>query len=668
MLIKTIKTTCPLDCWDQCAMLVEVEKGRLLSISPDPEQKITGKYLCRKGRQNLARLNHPDRLRYPLLKKNGSFKRIGWNEALQAMACHLSDALARFGPLSLLHYHDGGYGGLLKNLESRFFSALGGCTEHRGSLCWAAGLAAQRYDFGEVYSHPHEDLANARLIIIWGRNPAHTQPHLLPFIRQAQKKGARVILIDPLRTATAALADEYIRVKPGSDGALALGMAAMIIEKGLLDRDFIATASSGFERYRTMAAAFSLNKTASLTGLAPEVIENLAVDYATAKPAALVIGIGLQRHSNGGNTVRAVDALAALTGNIGVRGGGASYANFQISRLVDDSFLNGEDLQPIRRRYPKPGLAKAISEFSDPPVDFLYISRANPLTQVGDSDGLRRAFKRVPFVVTAEHFMTDTANASDLVLPATAFLETEDLFYNSMSHQYLVYSAKCIEPPAECRPEYVYLRDLALLLDKEGFPAPEPDRLLARAIEPLTNKTGVTLEEIRENSPYLLPGGNDIPWAGRVFETADGRYNFYSPTAENDGVGGLPVYREPVELGDKKLRREGYCYWFVTPHHRDSIHSSHRLPDGEVTPKAYLHPRTAEQEGLKGGEKITVWSKRGCLQAVATVSDRVPPDAVVVYEGWWYESGAAVNKLTPARTTDMGCQAAFYDCLCRIEK
>lgn len=603
-----------------------------------------------------------------MLKKNGSFKRIDWDEALQMMAHRLSESLARFGPLSLLHYHDGGYGGLLKNLESRFFSCLGGCTEHRGSLCWAAGLAAQRYDFGAVYSHPHEDLANARMIIIWGRNPAYTQPHLLPFIRKAQKKGTRVILIDPLRTATAAMADEYIRIRPGSDGTLALGMAAVIIEKELFDRDFIDAASSGFERFKDLSSSFTVGKTASLTGLAPEVIEKLAVDYASAKPAALVIGIGLQRHSNGGNTIRAVDALAALTGNIGVPGGGASYANFQISRLIDDSFLKGEELQQIRRRYPKPGLAEAIFELNDPPIEFLYISRGNPLTQVGDSNRLRGAFERVPFVVTAEHFMTDTAEASDLVLPVTAFLETEDLFYNSMSHQYLVYSTKCIEPPDECRPEYVYLHNLALLLDKEGFPAPEPDRLLARAIKPLTIKTGVTLEEIRENSPCMLPGGNDIPWANRVFETADGKYNFYSAAAENDGVGGLPVYREPFELGDDKLRREGYCYWFVTPHPRDSIHSSHRLPDADLLPEAYLHPRTAEKEGLRGGEKITVFSRRGHLQAAAAVSTRVPPDTVMVYEGWWHQSGAAVNNLTPGRTTDMGCQAAFYDCLCRIEK
>ncbi|MCJ7806873.1 MAG: molybdopterin-dependent oxidoreductase, partial [Clostridia bacterium] len=172
--MKQYRTACPLDCCDQCALLVTEEKGKILSIGPDPAQLVTGNMICKKGRQHLDRLNHPDRLRYPLLKNGGSFKQISWTEALQLIAAKITAALTKHGPLSLLHFHDGGYGGLLKNIESRFFSALGGCTTHKGSLCWGAGLAAQKYDFGSVIAHPFEDLVNSRLVIIWGRNPAHT--------------------------------------------------------------------------------------------------------------------------------------------------------------------------------------------------------------------------------------------------------------------------------------------------------------------------------------------------------------------------------------------------------------------------------------------------------------------------------------------------------------
>lgn len=662
------RTACPLDCIDQCALLVTEESGRVLSIEADSSQPITGKSICQKGKRHLERLNHPDRLLYPMLKVNGSFKRIGWPEALQLMADKISAALKMHGPLSLLHFYDGGYGGLLKNIEARFFSALGGCTTHRGSLCWGAGLAAQQYDFGTVLSHPHEDLPGARLIIIWGRNPAHTSIHLLPFIRRAREKGANVILIDPLKTATAALADQYIRVRPGSDGALALSMAHVLIERNMFDHHFIEKHSSGFEKFSVMCRQYSPEVVAEYTGLTVNEIINLALAYGESRPAAILIGIGLQRHSNGCNTVRAIDALAALSGNVGVAGGGASYANFRINPYLDNAFLSGADLNPQRRFYAKPQLATALKGLVDPPVQFLYISRANPLVQVGDINALHRAMATVPFIVTAEHFMTDTAQLSDLVLPCSNFLEAEDLYFNSMSHQYLVYGAKVIEPPAECRPEYEYLADLAELLSIDGYPRLSPPQLIARAIKPLTDAYGLSIEEIKAKTPCLFPGAHSIPWEKGLFATADGKYNFYSTEAERDGGDSLPLYRPPKELSDQVLRDQGYSYWLATPHAAGSIHSTHRLPDDRAKPAAYISRQTAIREKLAGGEMVTVASKRGAIRVKVEINDNVPPETVLVYQGWWHASGAAVNKLTSDRLTDLGCQAAYYDCLCRIEK
>ena len=212
-----------------------------------------------------------------------------------------------------------------------------------------------------------------------------------------------------------------------------------------------------------------------------------------------------------------------------------------------------------------------------------------------------------------------------------------------------------------------YLKELADLLGLKGYPDPLPDKILTRALKPLTEATGITLEEIKEKAPLLMPGGNNIPWVERVFETADRKYNFFSASAERDGGDGLPCYREPLEISNRLLRDEGYTYWFVTPHSRDSIHSMHRLPDGKALPTAYLHPQTAEKEGLVGGERIGVSSKRGSIEVEAVISDQVPPDTVMVYQGWWHASGAAVNNLTSDRITDFGYQAAYYDCLCRID-
>jgi anaerobic selenocysteine-containing dehydrogenase len=666
--VNIYRTACPLDCWDQCALLVTEESGRVLSIEPDSTQPITGKSICQKGRRHLERLNHPDRLLYPLLKRNGTFERIGWPEALQLMATKISTAIKNHGPLSLLHFYDGGYGGLLKNIEARFFSALGGCTAHRGSLCWGAGLAAQKYDFGAVLSHQHEDLLNANLILIWGRNPAYTSIHLLPFLRRAQEKGARLIVIDPLRTASAALADQYIRVRPGSDGALALGMAHVLIERNMIDQHFVEKRSSGFERFAAMCREYNPEVVAEYTGLSSAEIVNLALAYGESRPAAILIGIGLQRHSNGCNTVRAIDALAALSGNVGVAGGGAGYANFRISPHIDHSFLSGDDLNPQRRFYAKPQLAAALSGLVDPPVEFLYISRANPLVQVGDSNTLRRAMAKVPFIVTAEHFMTDTAQLSDLVLPCSNFLEAEDLYFNSMSHQYLVYGAKVIEPPGECRPEYEYLADLAGLLSADGYPRLSPPQLIARAIKPLTDTYGLTIEELKAKTPYLFPDAHSIPWEDGLFATAGGKFNFYSVEAERDGGDGLPLYRTPRELSDQVLRDQGYIYWLATPHAAGSIHSTHRLPGDKAKPVAYICRQTADRENLVGGEIVTVASKRGAIRVKVAINDNVSPDTVLVYQGWWHSSGAAVNNLTPDRLTDLGDQAAYYDCLCRIEK
>ncbi len=666
--MKVIKTTCPLDCWDQCALLVRKDGDVIVSIEPDPDQHVTGNKICSKGRKHLQRLTHPDRLLTPLLKSGGSFKPVSWKEALEVIAERISATLERDGPLGLMHYYDGGYTGLLKNIESRFFSALGGCTTHKGSLCWGAGLAAQKYDFGALISHPPEDLVNSSMIIIWGRNPASNSIHFLPFIRRARENGAEVILIDPVRTATAEICDEHIRVKPGSDGALALGLARYMISENLIDRQFVEKHCSGFERFMEMCEPYTPEKVAGLTGLSPGIIGELATRYATAKPAALLIGIGLQRHSNGGNTVRAIDALAALSGNIGKPGGGANYVNFQVSHYIDHGFLSGSDFNPQRRFYPKPQLAAALEQLTDPPVGFLYISRSNPLVQVGDSGALNKAFKKVTFKVTADHFMTDTAAASDLVLPCTTFLEEEDFYFNSMSHQYVNYGFRVADPPGRCRSEFDYLQELAVLLGIKDFPAANAEEIIARAIKPLSEFTGMSLQKLKDNTPILFEEFGEIPWADGVFKTADRRFNFYSKEAESDGADGTALYHPPLEISDQTLWHEGYKYWFVTPHPRDSIHSTHRLPSDGQLPKVYLNPQTAKYEDIAGGDQVRVSSARGSIEAKAEITDRVGPDTVMVYQGWWLGSGAAVNSLTSNRLTDIGNQAAYYDCLCRITK
>lgn len=665
--MKYFTSACPLNCWDQCAFQVWVENDAISKITPHPAQAVTGHFICPKGKEHLARINRPDRLLYPLIRTAAGFKRISWPEAIATAALEIQKALDRFGPLSLLHYYDGGFGGVLKKIEARFFSALGGCTTHRGSLCWGAGLAAQTYDFGAVLSHSLADLLNSRLIIIWGRNPAATARHQLSFISRAKKNGAKIILIDPLTTATTALADEHIPIRPGTDGALALGLARRIIKEGLADQTFINRCCSGFEPFRELTAEYPPEKAAEITGLSSGRIIDLARQYATAKPAAILLGYGLQRYSNSGNAIRAIDALGALTGNIGRPGGGVNYANFQVSSYIDHPFLDGADLSPQRRYYPKPKLGQALGALTDPPVQVAYISRSNPVVQVGNSGSVREALARIPFKIVSDMFMTDTAAAADLILPCSYFLEEEDLYYSSMNHCYLTYGPKIAAPPGECRHEYAALQQLAKQLGAHSFPSESTETLLRRIIRPLTRDQGVTLEQLKK-APLLLPGLEDVPWSAGPFATADGKFNFYAADAAKEGLSALPVYFPPEEIGSRELRDRGFRYWFATPHPADSIHSSHRLPGGSAEPLAYLHPDTGFQEAVRSGELIKISSPRGAITIKAQLDTKVPPGCVLVYEGWWSSSGASVNSLTPDRLTDMGLQAAFYDCLCKIEK
>ena len=666
---KEHSTACPLDCWDQCSFKVISEDDRVVAIEPDQRQNVTGNFICRKGLRHLERLYHSDRLRQPLVKRDGRFIPTGWEESLDLMAEKIKETLNSYGTHALMHFYDGGNGGTVKSIESRFFSALGGVTKHTGGLCWSAGLAAQNYDFGAVRAHPFSDLKHAQTIIIWGRNPVVTSPHLLPFIRDARKKGAKVILIDPLRTASSTIADQHISIKPGTDGALALCLANIIIRNGWADSEFTTNKAVGFAQYEEAVEKCSPEAAAAITGIDEKTIIELSHTYVKNSPSAILLGFGLQRYTNGGNTIRAIDALAAVSGYIGVKGGGVSYANFRVSNYIDHDFLNGADLLPDNRYYPKPKLGASLLNFNEPPVRFLYISRSNPAVQVGNSNLVQKAISSVPFVVVAEHFLTDTARLADLILPCTTFLEEEDLYYTSMSHPYLNYSKQVVRPQGLCRNEFDYLKDLATRLKLSGFPMVSSRELLARAIKPLTSAFGLHLSDLEEG-PVLLPGGDDIPWHDQLFAHGDEKYHFYSEQAYNDGHEPLPVFSFPNELAEKKdSENKDYPYWYVTPHTLSSIHSTHFLSsDHQEEPAVYLHPLTAKKEEINNGNQVVISSPRGKVKARVVIDSKVREDTVLIYQGWWLETGASVNVTTSDRISDMGDQAAYYDCLCRIEK
>lgn len=654
---RQVKVACPLDCFDACGLVATVVGGRVVKLTGDRDHPLTRGRICIKGKRLLTRLYHPQRLTRPLRKRNGRFVPITWEDALAEMAEQLETVRRAYDSRSVLHFSYAGHGGVKKMIDQVFFNCFGGATVSRGSLCCGAGIAAQVYDFGAARGHDPEDAPNARTILLWGRNPAVTSPHLLPILQRARRGGTQVVLIDPLKTASARLCDRHVAPRPATDGALALGMAHVIVADRLLDEPYVRAHVHGFDAFTATLGAFAPERAAALTGVPADDIVSLARTYAAAKPAAIIVGYGLQRYGNGGATVRCIDALGALTGNIGIPGGGVNYANRGIADFIGGDLAASDQRVTRRRTFSIARLAAFLESADAPPVRFMLVSKANPLVQVPNLQRTLQAFERVPFKVVIDHFMTDTARHADLVLPCTAIMEDEDLIFTSMYSPYLNYSARAVDPPPGVRSEYDLFQELARRLNLDGFPLVPAEVFLERALQPLHAAYGLTLDQLREGC-FKLPE-RDIPWQNGRFATPSGRYELFSARAQAAGHDPLPVFVAPPG-GDP-----AHPLRLLTPHHRDSMHSQH-FAFVDRRPTAHVHPRTVQRQGLAAGVPATVRSPLGSLRVTLHADERVAENVVMIYQGWWHQSGS-VNVLTADRVSDMGEQAAYYDCFCRLE-
>ncbi|MGE5578395.1 MAG: molybdopterin-containing oxidoreductase family protein [Syntrophothermus sp.] len=680
------KTACPLNCYDTCGMLAYVKDGRVVRLEGDPDHEITRGFICRKGRDFVERTYAPDRLLYPQRKVGNGWERISWDQACALMAEKLLAARERYGSLAIFHNYDYGSQGLLRALDQRFFNALGGVTSTVGSLCWSAGLAAQEYDFGAYAAHDPLDHLNARTIVIWGRNPAYTNIHLIPIIQEARRRGARVALVDPVRTKTASFADLVVQPRPGTDGALALAMASVIIEDGLADLAYIHEHVHGFEEFRKLAGEFPPERVEGIAGVSAATIRELARFYGEIKPASLLIGMGLQRHTNGGQTIRAIDALAAITGNIGIPGGGANYAHSNLSGFGE---IKGRELARQRREIIRAQLGEGLLNAQDPTVQVAVITRSNPVAQSPATPKIIEVFQKIPFVVVIDQFMTDTAEMADLVLPCTTFLEEEDIYANSW-HNWLAYGPKVVEPRGESKSDVVIFTELAQRMGLGSYFNRSITQWMEDLLAPL-NRYGVTLERLKQ-APMRFPAAPQVAWADQKFLTPSGKYELFSEKAQANGLDPLPRYREPREapesykapvsaasaedaVGEKGAPRGAkYPLYLLTPHMQVQTHSqfanlaSRREMEETKLPWVHLHPRAALDRGLEEGNWVEVTSPRGSLRARVRVDSAVREDVALIYEGYWLKYGGGVNLLTADYVSDMGLQAAFYDCLCEVSK
>jgi anaerobic selenocysteine-containing dehydrogenase len=636
---RTLHTACTRDCPDACGIVATVRDGRVVAIAGDKHHPVTRGFLCERTSRYLTRQYSPERLTHPLLRRDGVFVRTSWDEALDQVAGTLARIRAESGPEAVLHYRSGGSLAILKNLNDYFFECFGGARVKLGDVCAGAGEAAQVLDLGASESHAHDDLLNSRCILLWGKNVLTSFLHMLPEIKAARRRGAVVVLIDPVPQRTRQHVDLWVQPRPGADRFLALGMARVLYERGWVDGT-LADWSVGAADFERLALARPVVEWARAADVPAAQLAELAELYGTRKPGNIQVGWGLQRRLHGGQTVRVLDALAALAGNFGVPGGGVTF----YYRRRDAFHLAPYVAPKERRGIPEPLLGEGILAAQDPPVRAVVVDNGNPVAMLPDSQRVAAALRSRELVVVLEQFMTDTAACADVVLPVTTMLEEADLL-GAFGHHHLIATQPVAARPPEAKTDLEIYQALAERLgfgDKlRGTPEEWSERLLARL------RGQVDLDMLRRGA-VRNPLAPPVLYAGRRFPTADGRFHFVT---EVD-------LQEPADDTEFPLQLAS----FSTPLAQSSQWS---VPvDGEPL-EARCHPHSAA--GLADGARARLRSRVGALEVVLRHDPEMRRDLLLVPKGGWLRHGRAANALVSARATDFGLGAAYYDERVRLE-
>ena len=718
---RVVHTVCSHDCPDSCAVLVTVDgEGRAIKVQGDPTQPVTQGFLCGKVAKYLDRVYAPERILFPLKRKpevqkgprprgqeHEAFERVSWDEALDAIASRLQKISDEYGPESILPYSYAGTIGVLGygSMDRRFFHRLGASQLDR-TICSEAGGVAWNLVYGKKMGTPTEDFRLAKLIVAWGANIHGNNVHLWPFIEQARRNGARLIVIDPYRTRTAALADWHIAVRPGTDGALALGMMHVILREGLEDRAYIAEMTHGFEQLAERVREYTPERVAAWTGMTAPQVEQLAREYATTRPAALRLNYGVQRSENGGTTVRAIAMLPALTGAWKYRGGGGQLSTSGAfawdKKAVELPILaQASPLGRLARVVNMSELGRALTEFGQardqgsgngdqkaqdgPTIHALFVYNSNPGAVAPNQNAVRRGMARADlFTVVHELFFTDTTDYADYVLPATTFLEHTDI-QGAYGHYFVQLSQQAIEPVGESRSNVWLFGQLAQRMgfDEECF-RDTPEKMIGQALgtglDGHSTNAGmehITLEDLKREGHIPLGFHRSVflPFTSGALATPSGKIEFYSETLATQGLDPVPGFVPPVESRWNK-RAEHFPLEFLGRKADNYMNSTfanlegHRKMEARTTRRLEIHPKDAEERGITDGDEVRVWNDRGSLRLTAYVNGNVPAGVVAARLDWakMHTDGANVNALTSERLTDLGAGATFYSTLVEVAK
>lgn len=609
---------------------------RIVKLAGDPQHPVTRGFLCWRTNHFLNLQYGPDRLTSPLLRgADGVHRPVSWDEALDFAARRLLEIRADSGPAAILHYRSGGSLGLLKSVSDAFFRAFGPVTVKRGDICSGAGEAAQHADFGECESHDLSDLANARQILVWGKNVLVSSPHTVPVLRQARARGAALCLIDPVHHKTASLCERYWQPRPGGDFALAMAVARRLFERGSVAPDAAARCDN-VEAFRAMAFGQEVAAWCADADVPVEAADDLAARLA-AGPTAILVGWGMGRRLNGGAIVRALDALSALSGNLGIPGGGVSFY-YRRRRGFDTSF--GDNRAPPRTLV-EPLLGREILAAQDPPVRAVWVTAGNPAVMLPDSDNVARALGSRDLVVVVDPFMTDTARLAHLVLPTCTLLEDDDVV-GAYGHHYIAASRPIVAPPPGVRSDLQIIQGLAARVGLGARFAGDARAWKERLVSPDAAAAGVTVERL-EKEAFRNPLSPSVLFADGKVSTPTGRVNLLADLPATVPPR-APAF--PLALMSLSTDRAQSSQWSVAPA---------GLADCTV------HPDTAAAAGVNDGDRGCLESAIGRMLVTVRCDPRQRRDVVLVPKGGHRRDGRCANALVAARLTDLGEGGALYD-------
>ena len=698
---------CPHDCPDTCSILTTVEDGKAIAVRGNPDHPFTKGRLCVKVNNYQERVYSDKRLLYPMKrvgpKGTAQFQRVSWDEAMSTIATRFKEIIASDGPEAILPYSYLGTQGVINglNVGDPLFNKLGATVSER-TFCDSGSCTAYMMTIGHTPGVDPEAFVHSKYIILWACNTLSTNSHHWPFIEQAKKNGAKVVVIDPVRTRTAKLADWHIAIRPGTDCALALAMMHILIKEGLIDRDYVAKYTVGYDELAERVEQYTPEFASKETGVSVADLYQLTREYATSAPAVIRIGVAVERHAGGGQTVRSIACLPALIGAWRHVGGGLLQLPIW-AFPVNWGGLMRPDLQPPKMRVINTwrlGAALTGEMQLDPPICSLFVYNANPMSMVSEQQKLEAGLAREDlFTVVSDHFITDTARYADIILPATTQLEQADIMF-SWGHLYLSYNNPAIAPLGEAVSNTEMFRRLARAL---GFDDPfffrSDEEMIAQSMDwssPVLE--GITLELLKEKGYARLNMAGPNDWAPHregAFPTASGKVEFKSSIASGgnfvvplfrqgygadqsgEPVDPLPHYVPPNESPQTapELATQ-YPLSLISPKSHAFLNSNYGNLAEQTTlagdqQAVLLHPDDATPRGIEAGTPIRVFNQRGAFEAFATLSRDVMPGLVVAPAGYWHRSnrkGLTVHALTSPAFADLGRAPTFSDGLVEVAR